>query len=590
VSGGGGAAGCDGDDHDTNTARAGPCPLSRGPASCGSGVRRRRTGNPTTVSVMLIRWTAGLASACLLICASSAEARTWTVRTGPVSASVRAAAGHLTVTGRRGGLRAFHARIPTSGESVARRRTVDERFMTPAGKRRRHELRARVLTVGRVDVLVARDGVAIRGGAPTFRAPAGSRAWLQRYTSNYENRYRRTDLRHVRGAYGFPALIESPQTWVLLSEAGFEAGHLRAHDGGLRLTRAARTWRFALMGDLKDIVGSSLPLALGRASRIADQSWIRPGRAAWSWWADSTSPERLETQQAYVDAAAARGWEYVLVDEGWDAAWIPELVRYAAARNVRILLWTHWRDLRNPRARARRLDRWSDWGVAGIKVDFLQSDHPRRIAVYDAIARAAARRRLVVNFHGCTVPRGLQRTWPNVLTMEAVLGAAHAKGGSVPAAHDVDLVFTRNVVGSMDYTPALTARGSTPGHQLAAAVAFESGIQHLADTPDAYAAHPAADQLLRALPVAWDDTRFLDGAPGSHATLARRAGDEWWIAALHAGPATERTITLDFLPPDRTYRATIVGDNVQSERSVTAADRLTVPVAHDGGFAVRLRP
>ena len=205
----------------------------------------------------------------------------------------------------------------------------------------------------------------------------------------------------------------------------------------------------------------------------------------------------------------------------------PELVRYAAGRGVRILLWTHWRDLRDARRRARLLDRWAEWGVAGVKVDFLQSDRRPRIAVYGAIARAAARRRLVVNFHGCTLPRGIQRTWPNVLTIEAVLGAEHAKGGgAVGAAHDVNLVFTRNAVGSMDYTPALSAGGSTPGHQLALAVAFESGLQHLADQPAAYESRPAADALLRALPVAWDETRLLDGAPDSHATVARRAGGE----------------------------------------------------------------
>ena len=270
-------------------------------------------------------------------------------------------------------------------------------------------------------------------------------------------------------------------------------------------------------------------------------SWIRPGRVAWSWWSDSTSPRDPDRQRYFVDAAAERGWEYSLVDEGWDAAWLPELVRYAADRGVRILLWTHWRDLREPGRRARLLDRWAGWGIAGVKVDFLQSDRRRRLAAYDAIARAAARRRLLVDFHGSTLPRGIQRTWPNVMTLEAVLGAEHGKAATIPAAHDVDLVFTRNAVGSMDYTPVTFSaplRTSTAAHQLALAVAFESGLQHLADTPESYAARPAADAVLRALPVAWDDTRLLDGAPGSHATLARRAGAEWWVASLQAGAAT----------------------------------------------------
>ena len=539
-----------------------------------------------------------------LIAAMPAEARTWTVRApeGDVSAVVKATRGTVTVTARKGVARAFLARVRVGRfESVGvSRDTAKQQFATVTGKRRVHALNAAHLRLRftggrRVEVLVARDGVAIRerrAGPPRFSAPRARRAWLQRYSSNYERPYRATRLTAARGRYGFPALIHG-DVWALVSEAGLQPGqgaaHLRARRGTLRVAGADRQrdpgmspWRFAVIGTLGDIVGSSLPTALARPSKLRDTSWIHPGRAAWSWWSDSTSPTRLETQKLYVDAAAARGWEYVLVDEGWDSTWIPELVGYAAERQVRIILWSHWRDVDT-----QLLDRLAGWGVAGIKVDFLHSDRRRRIAVYDRIARAAARRRLVVNFHGSTLPRGIERRWPNVLTLEAVRGAEYAKAGSVQAAHDVNLVFTRNAVGPMDYTPALTARGSTPGHQLANAVAFESGIQHLADTPDAYASHPAADALLRALPVAWDDTQLLDGSPGSHATLARRHGDEWWIAHLHAGAATQRTVALGFLPAGQAYKATIVGED-STETTVTSTDRLTVPVAADGGFVVRL--
>jgi len=554
-----------------------------------------------------------LTAAGLLACAPPAAARTWTVASpgGELTAKVRATKAGVTVRARGIG-----ARVRADGPFAARRRAVHTRFATPAGKRRRHELHARVLklTAGRrrVDVLVADDGLALRqrnAGAPVYAAPAGSHALLQRFAVNYERPYDRVALADAAGEYGYPALLSSHGTWALLSEAGLRRGQgaarLTARSGRLRVTGADRRrdrglspWRLAVIGGLDDVVGSSLPLALGRPSRVADTSWIRPGRVAWSWWSDSTSPRDPERQRYFVDAAAERGWEYALVDEGWDAAWMPELVRYAADRGVRVLLWTHWRDLRGPGRRARRLDRWAGWGVAGVKVDFLQSDRRRRLAAYDAIARAAARRRLLVDFHGSTLPRGIQRTWPNVMTLEAVLGAEHAKAATIPAAHDVDLVFTRNAVGSMDYTPVTFSaplRTSTAAHQLALAVAFESGLQHLADTPASYAARPAADALLRALPVAWDDTRLLDGAPGSHATLARRSGAEWWVASLHAGPATARTVPLGFLDPGRSYRATITADAdadglAVSGRAVTAADTLTVPVAADGGFTVRLVP
>lgn len=559
-----------------------------------------------------------LVAACALAAAEPAAAETWTVSAPgrAAYATVRTDARDVVITARLGtGTRVIAARVRVGepGDVASRRRTVHTRFTTPAGKRRVHELHARVLTLTmsggrRVDVLAAPDGVAIRqrnARAPVYAMPRGAEALLQRYSSNYERPYRHQTLKTAHGRYGYPALITAGATAILLSESGLRPGqgaaHLVARRGRLEVTRADRglsPWRFALFGRLGQVVDSSLPLALGRPSKLADTSWIRPGRVAWSWWSDGESPRSLARQQQFVDGAAARGWEYVLVDEGWDPQWMPQLVDYAAARNVRILLWTHWRDLRDRADRERLLGRWARWGVAGVKVDFLQSDRRRRIAVYDAIARAAARRRLLVNFHGATLPRGIQRTWPNVLTTEAVRGAEYARNGVVPAAHDVNLVFTRNVVGSMDYTPvtfSAPGRTTSAGHQLAQAVAFESGLQHLADTPESYAARPAADAVLRDLPVAWDDTRLIGFAVDRRATIARRAGDEWWVAGLRAGPAQANEVPLSFLRPGRSYRATITTDDgadglAVSERTVTSADTLTVPTAADGGFIVRLRP
>ncbi len=563
-----------------------------------------------------------LVAACALAAAEPAAAETWTVSAPgrAAYATVRTQARDVVVTARLGtGTRVITARVRVGrpGNVTSRRRALHSRFTTPAGKRRVHELHARVLTLTmsggrRVDVLAARDGVAIRqrnARAPVYAMPRGAEALLQRYSSSYERPYRHQNLAAARGRYGYPALITAGATAILLSEAGLRPGqgaaHFTARRGRLHTTRADRTpdrdlsaWRFALFGRLGQVVESSLPLTLGRPSRIADTSWIRPGRVAWSWWSDGESPRSLARQQQFVDGAAARGWEYVLVDEGWDPRWVPELVEYAAARHVRILLWTHWRALRDRADRERLLGRWARWGVAGVKVDFLQSDRRRRIAVYDAIARAAARRRLLVNFHGATLPRGIQRTWPNVLTTEAVRGAEYARNGVVPAAHDVNLVFTRNVVGSMDYTPvAFSAPGRTTsaGHQLAQAVAFESGLQHLADTPESYAARPAADAVLHELPVAWDDTRLIDFALDQRATIARRAGHDWWVAGLRAGSAQTNEVPLTFLQPGRSYRATITTDDgadglAVSERTVTSADTLTFPTAADGGFIVRLRP
>jgi hypothetical protein len=318
---------------------------------------------------------------------------------------------------------------------------------------------------------------------------------------------------------------------------------------------------------------------------------------AWSWWSDSGSPRDLERQRHFVDFAAAQGFEYALVDEGWSAEWVPELVAYAAQRGVRVILWSHWRDLRTPAQRAAAFDRWAAWGVAGVKVDFLHSDSGRRLAVMDDIARDAGARRLVVDFHGCTVPRGLQRTWPNVMTLEAVWGAEHTKSG-IPSdpAHNVNLVFIRNAIGSMDYTPVTFSardRRTTAGQELAEAVLYESGLQHFADSPESYLAWPAAAAVLRDVPAAWDDTRLVEGAPDRYATIARRSGERWFVASIAAGAARTATVPLRFLAPGRAYRARITGDDgagglsVQ-ERTVTAGDTLTVPVAEGGGFVVAL--
>jgi alpha-glucosidase len=442
-------------------------------------------------------------------------------------------------------------------------------------------------------VLAADDGIAVRGATTWI---AHGRAWLQRFSSSYENPYRRTSLRHA-GRYGFPALLSTGHDWALLTESGLpygaRAGHLHViRKERLRTTGDVRAWRIAVIGSLKTIVGSDLPLALGRASQVGDPSWIHPGRAAWSWWSDSASTRSLPRQEQFVDFAAAEHFEYATVDAGWDASWVPDLVTYAAARNVRLILWTDWHALADPATRSATLDRWAGWGVAGIKVDYLQSDAGPRMAVMEDIARAAARRRLVVDFHGCTVPRGLQRTWPNVLSLEAVRGAEYERGGdpSDPA-NNVDLAFTRNAIGSMDYTPVtFSARNriTTAGHELAMSVVYESGLQHYADTPETYDRYPVAASVLQDVPAAWDDTRLVAGGPDRFVAIARRDHHRWFVGALGAGPARTIRVPLRFLGPGA-YDARIVDDDLaETHQAVTAKTTLRLRLAKNGGALVEL--
>lgn len=472
---------------------------------------------------------------------------------------IQAAGGPKAVLRRRGqryvlslpgGLRADLG--PAPRRERARRGDFAARFATPSGKRRFHSVTGTTLTVGGVQVLGTTDGFAfrVRRGLSTISAPRGTRAWLQRFQGAYEQPYRGGELGARRGRFAFPMLLRHRGRYSLITESGVsrkEVGHAVLRRGTFHLTRWTQ-WRAIVTGTLADVVETDLPLALGRPSRVQDTSWIEPGRAAWSWLRDRSSPRRLDAQMAFVDLAAAQGWEYVTVDEGWDPAWIGELVAYARDRGVKVILWFHNEDVD-----AAALDRVAAWGAAGIKADFFLSDLDHNIAAMDDIARGAAERRLVVAFHGCTAPRGLQRTWPNVLTVEAVRGAEY---GTTDARDDVNLAFTRNPVGAMDFTPA--------GAAAPRAIVYESGLQH----------YSSEGALLEDIPTAWDDTRLLAGEPDSHVVLARRAGPRWYVGGLFA---ERRPVTVP-LPPGRWLARFDDG----SEREVSGT--LTV----DGDFAALL--
>ena len=506
-------------------------------------------------------------------------------------------------------------------------RTVRERYTRTTGKQRVRDVRLAESTFAftgaggaRLDVVVrvSAEGAAYRyvlpaggtvtGEASSFVLPADAPAWLLPYSPNYENeRVQTTAGTAAPGDYGFPSLFLVGANYALLTESdvdGRYAGARLSHGAGsgaytieladprIEATgRLATPWRTAIVGDLATVTSSMLVDDLAPPAKITDTSWVRPGTTAWSWLSEHSSPADPARQRQYIDFAARNGWPYVLIDEGWSADWVPDVVRYARARGIDVQLWFHWTGLDTDQERDTVLPLIRSWGVAGVKVDFMDSDSQARLRWYDDILAATAGQRLMVNFHGATVPRGVQRTWPHVMTLEAVRGAEQFR---TRAATNTIFPFTRNVVGGMDYTPvtwAVTDRDTTDAHEVALAVVYESGWQHPADRPETYESHPEALRTLNQVPAAWDESRLLAGAPGQETVMARRHGDRWFVGGISAVTARTFSTPLSFLGGGRHLAETLRdgdGGLVRESRIVRRGDTLTVPERTNGGFVTVL--
>ncbi|WP_126664529.1 glycoside hydrolase family 97 protein [Haloterrigena salifodinae] len=515
-------------------------------------------------------------------------------------------------------------------------RTIDESYELVHGKQSNPHHRAVEKTLsfesdgGSVDLQVraADDGIAYRyrlrgerneylhpGDESGFRFPPGAVAWLSDYQANHEGHSRQVPVTAIDGEYNLPGLFRVEDTWALVCEAGVDGNWMAGRlvgtnddapgvDIGFPDSHptshvwaddpVTTPWRVAIIGDLATVVESTLPTDLVDGPRI-DSDWVEPGRVAWSWWSSDSSVRSLEEERAYVDYAAERGWEYVLVDAGWDDEWLPDLVAYANDAGVDVELWSHFIDLNAESKREERLSRWAEWGVAGIKVDFMDSDDQGRMQFYDDLARAAAEYELTVDFHGSAVPTGLRRRWPHIMTYEGVRGAEYYKWTTNTPEHNATLPFTRNVVGPMDYTPVTFSadrRATSAGHELALSVVYESGLQHYADGIETYESYPIAERVLEAVPAAWDETKFLRGRPGSEATFARRKGDDWFVGSITAGPACSIAVPLSFLDGETTAVVATDADEgtglEEYERAVSPDESLRVSTAGNGGFVVRL--
>ena len=460
-------------------------------------------------------------------------------------------------------------------------------------------------------VLVVRlydDGLAFRyelsglqGGAlphelTAYRIAEGQKRWMQQWSDAYEGFFPQATTARQKPVptfgqpavsaegyncrWGFPALIEPADgLFVLLTEANVERMHSAAclwNDTDAELFRVVpddnpsivsgswhTPWRIAIAGTLDRVVESTLVTDVSQECRLADVSWIHPGVVSWIYWAHNHGSNDYDIIRQYVDMAVSLQLPYVLIDAEWDEMknghTIEEAIAYARERGVKPMIWYNssvgWVDgapgpkyrLNKPEDREREFAWCEQLGVAGVKIDFFSGDTWRNMDYCLDLLESAARHHLLVNFHGATIPRGWQRTYPHLLTTEAVYGAEWYNNVATfttrAAAHNATLPFTRNVVGPMDYTPCAFSDSQHPhitthAHELALTVLFESGLQHLADRPESFLAQPReVQQFLGQLPTTWDETRLLSGYPGHHAVMARRRGNTWYVAGINGTDA-----------------------------------------------------
>jgi alpha-glucosidase len=396
-------------------------------------------------------------------------------------------------------------------------------------------------------------------------------------------------------------------------------------------TKGTRTYPWRVMAIAEkdaDLILNQLVFLLSKPLELKDVSWIKPGKVAWDWWnslniygVDFKSGANTETYKYYIDFASHYGIEYIILDEGWykigDLASVnPDidmeaLMAYAREKNVGIILWVVWKTLDNQLEAT--LNRFEKWGVKGIKVDFMQRDDQWMVNYYQKIAMEAAKRKMLVDFHGSYKPTGLRRPYPNVITREGVRGLEHVKWSDlfIPG-HEVTVPFIRMVAGPMDYTPGAMINAQkedfrpiftrpmsmgTRCHQLAMYVVYESPLQMLADNPSNYLKEPECMEFLKRVPTVWDESRVLQAKVANYIAVARRNKDVWYVGAMTDENPRELIIDFSFLDSSE-YVIDSYQDGINANRYASDYERMTsyitpnqktkIHLAPGGGWAARI--
>jgi len=488
--------------------------------------------------------------------------------------------------------------------------------------------------------------------ATSFHFYEGTRAWLQPKTEaqtgfehtnpSYEAHYMMDIATGTpspgKNGWVYPALFKYNDTWMLITEAALGKNYCgtalqqnspdneykinfpqspEVFTNGVATLNPESTlpwntpWRIIVIGDLKTIVTSTLGTDLAAPAKKMDASFIKPGKASWSWIIKKDDSTIYSVQKRYIDFAADMKWQYCLIDAMWDKTIgfdsVKLLADYAKTKNIGLLLWYNsagsWNTVKfTPKDkllthedRMKEFSKLRAAGIKGVKVDFFSGDGQSMISYYEDILKDAAANHLLVNFHGATLPRGLHRTYPNFMTAEAVQGyemiTFNQRDANLYPSHAIMCTMVRNAFDPMDFTPMnlykvpRIKKVTTSAFELATSVLFLSGIQHYAESPDGMEHVPeTVKNFLRALPNNWDDVKFIDGFPGKLLVVARKAGNKWYIAGIN-GENNVKDISLDlsFL---KNKKGAFIGSGNDTEPSFNS-NTISVPV--DGKVNVTLK-
>ena len=491
----------------------------------------------------------------------------------------------------------------------------------------------------------------------TFAIPGDPKAWIVEYNgyaSSNESEFFEHPLSYLneKSVAGMPMLMEYGNScWVAVTEAKIEnyaafylgtngvTNHLTTKlvpvpgesENGVKVRfndEVYTPWRVIMIGETPGtLIESEIIQNLNDPCAIKDPSWIRPGISAWDhWWSGEVKMEMPVIRQ-YIDLASEMGWPYMLVDWQWygkfnspDAditRWapqisIPEIIEYARSKNVKILVWLYSSDVNRNSAYKTAFPLYEKWGIAGIKIDFMDRDDQQMVNWYHDIIRCAAENHLMVDFHGAYKPDGIIRTWPNMITREGLMGNEYYKfSDKMSPEHNIKLAFTRMLAGQMDYTPGAFLNvtrekykqqtpavvWNTRAAELSKFVIYESPLTVVCDHPDNILNKPGAD-FLKIVPTVWDDIKFLGGYPGDYVAIAKQSGDTWFVGVMNNQAGKTISLLLDFLPAGN-YEAECWSDAKNSDKepmelkkvkqTVRSGETIKVIMAKNGGFVATLR-